>query len=231
MFGGYSVGIWLILLILVLLILVALLILVMASTITIRVHLILRSKEYRMIVRIRMLYGLVNARIEVPIMLNDNGIEYTVKYFSKQSEGTSQDLMENSKFQKLRFNDYRHLFQATDGFKDWFLNTMSNVRLSEIRWSTSLALDNAAETAVAAGTVWGVKHTILGWLSFHLRMKSTPELHVLPEFNGPPQLSTDFSCVARISCGRAIIAGLKLVIRVLKIKGGLKIWQNTLFKA
>ncbi|WP_106768022.1 DUF2953 domain-containing protein [Paenibacillus faecalis] len=219
-------GVWTYLLIMVLLILVVLVIFVVASTITVQVHLILRSKEYRMFVTIRMLYGLINKRYEVPFQFNDKDGE------SASSGGDDENNQGKVKVIHLRgAGTYRKLIRATDGFKEWVLKSMQHVSLSDICWSSAIALDNAAETAVAAGTVWGIKHTILGWLSYHLKMISAPKLNVLPEFNGPPQLSTDFNCVASISCGKAIVCGLLLFLRVLKVKGGIKVWQNTLFKA
>ncbi|MFC7681974.1 DUF2953 domain-containing protein [Paenibacillus sp. GCM10028914] len=225
-------GIWLFLLILVLLILVVLLILIMASTVTIRLHLVLRSKEYRMNVGIRMLYGLVDVQYEVPFRITDTGVHYSdVPLSTDSSTETSDVAVEKNSKNVFRFREYQKLIWGTKGLKNWLLNTLSIVRLSEVRWATSLALDNAAETAVAAGAVWGVKHTILGLLSFYVKLTSTPQLQVLPDFDGPPQLSTDFSFVVRITCGRAIFAGLVLIVRILTIRGGLKTWKNALFRA
>lgn len=226
-------GIWLILLILVLLILVALLTLVLASTVTIRLHIVLRSKEYRMMVNIRLLYGMINVQYEVPFRLTDTGVQYADIPLSSEPSKARIDAPEEETTNKreFRFSNYQALFRATNGLKDWFLNTLSIVRLSEVRWATSLALDNAAESAVAAGMVWGIKHTILGLLSFHLKLTSSPQLQVYPEFNGPPQISTDLSFVVRITCGRAVFAGLVLLVRILAIKGGLKTWRKVLSRA
>lgn len=226
-------GIWLILLILVVLILVTLLILVLASTVTFRIHIILRSKEYRMMVNIRLLYGMINVQYEVPFNLTDKGVRYSDRSLSsdpsKQRIDEPEKDMENKR--EFNFSNYHVLVQATKGLKNWFLNTLSIVRLSEVHWATSLALDNAAESAVAAGTVWGIKHTILGLLSFHLKLENTPQIQVHPDFNGPPQISTDLSFVIRITCAKAIFAGLMLMIRIVSIKGGMKIWRRTLFRA
>ena len=101
----------------------------------------------------------------------------------------------------------------------------------DVRWSTRIALEHAADTAVATGLLHAVKHTIMGWMSYRLIMEELPEIQVVPVFNGPPQISTELRCIAKISCGKAMYAGLVLIVRVLKVKGGVRSWQNTLFKA
>jgi hypothetical protein len=46
-----------------------------------------------------------------------------------------------------------------------------------------------------------------------------------------PAFTTEWSCIAQIRFGYAILAGLQLFIRLKKWKGGVKLWQNILFKA
>ena len=223
---------WLVLGILVLLLIVLLLILVMASSITVRMNLVLRSREHHAMVHIRLLYGLIDRRYEFPLRLAETGIEREEESTGFSSEGNLE--IEDKTGEKMKdrlklgFKDFKLLVRATDGLKDWLIDTMSKVKLSGILWSSDVALDNAAETAVAAGALWGVKHTVLGWLSYHLKMKSVPELYVNPDFNGPPQFSTSFHCTAKVSVAKMMMAGLGLLIRVLKVKGGIRIWRNTL---
>lgn len=222
---------WLILGVIVLLLIVLLLILVMASSITVRMNLVLRSRVYHAMVHIRLLYGLIDRRYEFPLHLPKTGFEKEEEngLGSKEDFEIENGTGENAKDRlKLGFKDLKLLVRATDGFKDWLLNTISKVKLSGILWSSDVALDNAAETAVAAGALWGVKHTVLGWISYHLKMKSVPELYVNPDFNGPPQFSTTFHCTANVSVAKMMMAGLGLFIRVLRVKGGIRIWRNTL---
>lgn len=225
-------GIWLFVGTLVLIILVTLFILVLVSTVKIRLHLVFRNKDFMMSVGIRILYGLVNMHTEVPLKVSETGVNFGDRPPSTESSKDRVDGAEEKVKNKkaFRYNDYKLLIQATEGLKKWFLDTLSIVRLNEVHWATSFALDNAADTGVAGGMVWGIKHTLMGLLSFYLQLTSAPQLQVLPAFNGPPQLMTNFSCVIRFNFGRALFAGLMLMVRILSVRGGLKIWRNVLFK-
>ncbi|WP_245640171.1 DUF2953 domain-containing protein [Paenibacillus dakarensis] len=223
---------WIFLWLLALVIFVFLLIIVMASTITMRMHLVLRGTEYKLNVEGKMLFGLVNVKYEFPFNVIDTGIRLVrMLLTSEKSEESYEDSEENPVNKRaLQFSDMKLLFRATNGLKEWMINTMSIMEMSKSRWETSIALDNAAETAAAAGMVWGVKHTIFGMLSFYLRLTDIPQLQVRPDFTGPPQLSSDMSFEIQMNFGRALYAGLILMVRILRSKGGLKTWRKVMFR-
>ncbi|MNP50215.1 hypothetical protein D3C76_1444640 [compost metagenome] len=100
----------------------------------------------------------------------------------------------------------------------------------ELEWSTNVGLDDAVHTATLTGALWGVKATLVGWLTGYIRLTKRPKLFVVPEFGGKPLFSTEIRCIAEIRCGYAIYAGLVLIVRVLKVKGGVKKWWTILFK-
>ncbi|OMF73071.1 DUF2953 domain-containing protein [Paenibacillus glucanolyticus] len=224
--------IWIFLAVGLVVLLIVLLIVVLSSKITIKLDVVLRKDEYKALAELKMIFGLITRKYEVPFHLANGGIEY-----KKETVPGEQGIPLGSKKEKIsssrtiRYRDYVRVLLSTKGLKKWVKQTMAAVHLMDVRWSTRIALEHAADTAVATGMLHGVKHTLLGWMSHRLNMKDMPQIDVVPIFNGPPQISTELYCIAKISCGKAMYAGLVLIVRVLKVKGGVRSWQNTLFKA
>lgn len=224
--------VWIFLAVGLVVLLIVLLVVVLSSKVTIKLDVVLRKDEYKLLAEIKMIFGLITRKYEVPFHLANGGIE-----FKKDTVPVEQWIPLHSKEQEdpssrtIRYRDYARVLWSTKGFKKWTRQTMAAVHLMDVRWSTRIALEHAADTAVATGLLHGIKHTLLGWMSYRLIMEEMPQIDVVPIFNGPPQISTELNCIAKISCGKAMYAGLVLIVRVLKVKGGIRSWQNTLFKA
>ncbi|AYB45221.1 DUF2953 domain-containing protein [Paenibacillus lautus] len=222
--------IWIFLTVGLIVLLIVLLIVVLSSKVTIKLDVVLRKNEYKVLAEMKMLFGWITRRYEIPFHLANGGIEFKPENREGQGNPDSDETKAPSS-RTVRFRDYGRAVFATKGFKKWVKQTMAAVHLMDVRWSTRIALEHAADTAVATGLLHAVKHTIMGWMSYRLIMEELPEIKVVPVFNGPPQISTELCCIAKISCGKAMYAGLVLIVRVLKVKGGVRSWQNTLFKA
>lgn len=224
--------VWIFLAVGLVVLLIVLPVVVLSSKVTIKLDVVLRKDEYKLLAEIKMIFGLITRKYEVPFHLANGGIE-----FKKETVPAEQGIPLRSKEQEdpsrrtIRYRDYARVLWSTKGFKKWTRQTMAAVHFMDVRWSTRIALEHAADTAVATGLLHGIKHTLLGWMSYHLIMEEMPQIDVVPIFNGPPQISTELNCIAKISCGKAMYAGLVLIVRVLKVKGGIRSWQNTLFKA
>ncbi|KOP63880.1 hypothetical protein AMS62_00525 [Bacillus sp. FJAT-18019] len=220
--------IWILLAAALVVLLILLLIVVLSSRVTIKLDVVLRKNEYKILAEIRMIFGLITRKFEFPFHLANGGVEFKKETDSEEHKPNEK---KDSSSKTIRFRDYGRSLFSTKGFKEWLVRTMAAVHLMDVRWSTRIALEHAADTAVATGLLHGVKHTLLGWMSYRLIMEEMPQVDVVPIFNGPPQISTELYCIAKISCGKAMYAGLVLIVRVLKVKGGIRTWQNTLFKA
>lgn len=224
--------VWIFLAVGLVVLLIVLLVVVLSSKVTIKLDVVLRKDEYKLLAEIKMIFGLITRKYAVPFHLANGGIE-----LKKETVPVEEGIPLRSKEQEdpssrtIRYRDYARVLWSTKGFKKWTRQTMAAVHLMDVRWSTRIALEHAADTAVATGLLHGVKHALLGWMSYRLIMEEMPQIDVVPIFNGPPQISTELNCIAKISCGKAMYAGLVLIVRVLKVKGGIRSWQNTLFKA
>nr|WP_237391876.1 DUF2953 domain-containing protein [Paenibacillus dendrobii] len=141
-----------------------------------------------------------------------------------RNSGSTTHTRINKKKAELWVHDVRILLKSTVAFKKWLQHTFSHVRIHDLNWSTSFSTGEAEWTAVATGVLWSLKTTLVGWLSFQVRMKSTPRLSIIPDFRDEMLFSTEFNCVARLPMGYAMFASFILLFRILKVEGGLKRW-------
>lgn len=183
---------------------------------------------------ITMLYGLLSMHYQVPSILLKNWRE-GLEIEQERSENMIFDSSDSKRdINKDKVNswidDLDRMIKATKGFKKWLKKTLRRVTFQGLEWSTNVALDDAAHTATLTGALWGLKSTLVGWLTRHISLQQRPKLFVVPVFGGKPLFTTELSCIAEIRCGYAIYAGLVLIVRVLKVKGGVKKWLNILSK-
>ncbi|MGG6309635.1 DUF2953 domain-containing protein [Paenibacillus macerans] len=219
--------------ILILLLLIAALILL--STITINLTMRKKNRDDTILLDITLLYGFVNIHYQVPSILLKNlrdGLQIErdrpENVLQKDSSSTNEEVNKD-KVDKW-MDEFQRLLEATKGFRTWLKATLRRVSFRKLEWSTNIALSDAAHTATLTGVLWGVKATLVGWLTCYISLKQRPKLFVVPVFGSAPLFSTEIRCIAKIRCGYAIYAGLVLIVRVLKVKGGVKKWLTILFK-
>jgi hypothetical protein len=208
--------------------------LILMSLIRIRVLFTRQQQEDdNLVVNIKALFGLVRLRYEIPVIKLSLTDDLNVKTDDKSK--TVETLTHKHKnitpmkiitFFKRNFKIVTNVF----GFRDWLQGTLRHVKCTKIRWSTNIGLGDAPDTAVTAGIVWGLKTSLLGYVFKYIALDTRPELAVNPQFNRT-QFTTELLCIVKFRLGYAIFAGLLLIVRILKVKGGIRAWQNILFKA
>lgn len=219
--------------ILILLLLIAALILL--STITINLTMRKKNWDETILLDVTLFYGFVNVRYQVPSIRLRNWweglrIEQDRPENTVQGDSSSEDEVINKEKVETWMDEFQRMLEATKGFKKWLAATLRRITFTKLEWSTNIALTDAAHTATLAGALWGLKATLVGWLTYHISLKQRPKLFVVPVFGSEPLFSTEFRCIAQIRYGYAIYAGLVLIVRVLKVKGGVKKWLTILFK-
>lgn len=202
----------------------------------VRAHIVYsrESEDDHFYVQIKALFGAIRYRYSLPT-IKFEGLKQGV---SLETEKTTNIPMPDSKDQiKIdredivsRYEKFRELISHVLGFHRWLLSTLKHTHCSQISWITNVGLDDAAETAITTGMIWGLKTSILGIIFNHIQLEAQPQLAVVPQFNNP-QFQTHFDCIIRIRLGYAMFAGLHLLVRIYKVKGGIRTWQNILSKA
>ncbi|GIP52061.1 MULTISPECIES: DUF2953 domain-containing protein [Paenibacillus] len=219
--------------ILVLLLLV--LTLILLSKITFHIKLKKENKDETIMIDVTLLFGLLTYHYRIPALgLNklQDGLwvenNSSDNFFKTHTSAGEQEI--DKEKVNLWAEQFRDMIRATRGLKKWLNTTLRRVTLVSMEWSTNVALTDAAHTATLTGALWALKTTLIGWLSYHISLRQRPKLFVVPVFGGSPLFSTELNCTAEIRLGNAVYAGMVLVVRVLKVKGGVKKWRSLLSK-
>lgn len=185
-------------------------------------------------VRIRALFGLLKFKYEIPIAkLEGMSIKMQEEVSTKNAGiDTWKEYNDEINPEKVAsaLDKMKQILVFTKDLTGWLKKTMTKVEVTSWSWSTSVGTGDAMWTAMATGAIWSVQSSVLGLLSQFVQVKTEPVMEVQPIFNRSG-FATEWSCIAQIRFGYAILAGLQLLLRVKKTKGGVKAWQNILSKA
>ncbi|WP_068617028.1 DUF2953 domain-containing protein [Paenibacillus tuaregi] len=193
------------------------------------------SKDDTILLEVSALFGLFKYKYEIPMLKFENlkqGIQVKQQRQDNVMKGHHKEDEQQIDKDKVEgwLENWNRILDATHDLKVWMQRTFRRVRVKHLDWSTEVGLSDAVHTAQLSGALWGVKYSLVGLLSFYLKLLVPPELFVIPIYGRKPHFTTKMTCIAEIRCGYAIYAGLVLIARVLKVKGGVKKWQNILFK-
>ncbi len=209
-------------------------VLILSSSIDFHFRLCRLGKDDRVELDVRTLFGWIRFHYELPKLVYE-GIERGVKVKLEESgvapirsdKEDNEEMIDKEKVSSW-LNDIKKVLKATYGFKKWFRDTLAHVKITKLDWSTDFSLGDAAGTATAAGALWGMKWCIIGWISQWVKLKNSPRLFVKPVFQDDLSFSTELVCTGEISVAYGLYAGASLLIRALRVKGGLKHWKQLL---
>ena len=178
--------------------------------------------------KVRLIYGLVMLKYEIPVIIFKNlkdGFEF------QNDRSDNLPLHGHEKANKQNINkevvDHwtevaRSLLFSTKGLKKWLSSTLRHLTVHRLDWDTHISLSEADHTATLTGALWALKSVIVGWITYQISLKQPPRLSVVPIFGRPPSFYTEVRCIAEMRFGYAMYAGLVLIVRVLKVKGGVR---------
>lgn len=187
-------------------------------------------------IRLSALGGLIRMKLEIPYVLS-YGWHHIAARLELVDLNRDKLLKEKRKLAKIgglkgrskRLRKLRKLAAAAH-LGQWAKAALKRVHCSDVHWSTEIGTGEAADTAVAAGMIWALKGTLLGYALHFVKLEQQPVLTVTPLF-GSMRFTTRFRCIIRMRLGHAIGAGLCLLVRIMKAKGGFKTWRSTQYKA
>lgn len=201
----------------------------MLTTLYITVHVIKKGKNDKLRFKLKAWFGLIHIRAEVPILqILESGARIQV-----EGESTQKKLIKKQK--KFTFQDFWSIQYKAQLWLKNVINLqkiakqfLKTIRLEKLNWHTAIGTGDAAETGVLTGAGWGIKSTILGFVSQYITLRSIPNIHVQPHFQ-ETKVESEFLCMIRFRIGHIIIAGIRMLINLRKRRDTK--WQNTPFKA
>lgn len=192
-----------------------------------RVERIMENDE--LAIYVKALFGLVKFRFRVP-MIRYRGLVTGVEVKMETTNVPTLPKRITPKSVMRAFENALELIKHTVNWTKWVKRTLARIHCTKLHWRTDVGFGDAAETAITTGLVWSLKSSILGVIFRWVRLETKPELAVQPSYN-LPQFSTNLDCIVKIRLANAMVAGLLLILSVFRAKGGLRTWQNILFKA
>ncbi|MCS7464629.1 DUF2953 domain-containing protein [Paenibacillus doosanensis] len=214
---------------------VVLLIIFVSSSIQLRFTIMRMEQDDEIILDVHTMYGLVKRKLAIPVIkfLNmEEGVKLKTEVVDKMNEQLKQDGKENITSKKVReaFENMQILLANCFQFHHWLRSTMSHLRCTRLHWKTNVGVGDAAETAMTAGMVWGLKSSLLGFLFRYIQLETRPVIQVVPQYN-KVMLASEIQFLAKIRVFYVLLAMLRLLSRILKVKGGFRTWRRVLFKA
>ncbi|WP_028548716.1 DUF2953 domain-containing protein [Paenibacillus sp. UNC451MF] len=214
---------------------IVLLALLACSSMQCRFTIVRKRQDDEIVVDVHTMYGLVKQRIAIPVVkfLNvTEGVDYKTEIVNKANNQLEQGTKNNLTNEKIKqaIENFQLLLAHCFQFNSWFRETLHQVRCTEFYWKTNVGVGDAPETAMTAGMVWGLKSSLLGYLFRFVQLETRPVLQVIPQYN-VVTFSSEVQVLAKIRVYEVMLAGCRLLGRIMKIKGGLRMWRKVLFKA
>lgn len=186
-----------------------------------------KGEDDEAIVRVSALGGLLRLKFEIPEIIAYGWHKMAVRHElvdvnrAKLLRGKLARIGERiGGRSRARFRKLRRLADAAD-LRQWLKATLGRVHCREVRWSTEIGIGDAADTAFAAGLLWAVQSSLLGFALHHVKLEQMPVMTVTPLY-GESRFSTCFRCKIRIRLVYALSAGLQLAIRMMKARGRIR---------
>jgi len=187
-------------------------------------------------VDVTFLFGIISLHYKIPEIELKNlqdGLIVREENSNNLNEGQTANHEQAINKQKIEqwIDDFRMMLEATLGLRSWMKTTLKHIKVTQLDWSTNIALSNAAHTATLTGFAWALKSTLIGFLSYHISLRQRPKLFVVPKFGVPPAFVSELQCTARIRLGYAVYAMFIFVFRILRENKGLRKWLKIIAKS
>lgn len=212
-----------------------LLFLILFSTIQCKLVIHKADKHERVFLIIRAFYGWIRWRYEwrsIRFLNMEEGFD--LKQNKKENFGGRSQDKKRRKVNRQSVAKYvrriKRLVRHTRGILEWLEETMDKMKCSLFIWETEIGLGDPAGTAIVTGTTWSVKSWLVGKLSYILRFQDYPILEITPQFDHP-YFSTRIVCLAEIRFGHVVRSLARLVFRIVRAEGGIRMWRRTLANA
>lgn len=205
------------------------------SYIQVRFQIMRTDGDDRIDIDIKAVWGLIRLHYVIPFIRFRGILKGTVIRMEKTDRQQKETLSE--KEHTYTFSTWasgrqkrRKLLKHVAGFYRWSLNTLRHIQCDKLEWNTRVGSSDAAVAAFVAGIIWAIKSSLVGWSTAFIRFRDPPQFSVSPIYHRD-HFSTAGECILKIRLGYAIIAALLLLVRILRVKGGMRTWRNTRFKA
>jgi hypothetical protein len=202
---------------------------VLLSSVKIRIHYSHNDQDDHLTIKVKALFGLIRFKYAVPVLQwGKHGImALTGKAINKSANANLQETEITKDNVDAFFERAKAIIEHTVHFKQLVKAVIVHVKCTEFHWITRIGLGEAPETAIAAGTVWAIKTSVLSYLFKFMHLAANPSVSVQPQYNRF-QFDTEIKTVMAIKMYRVLAGGVVLVIRIVRARGGIRTWRKVL---
>jgi hypothetical protein len=197
-------------------VLLGLLLLIVFTKLTIIINYQHHNDDDELNVEFKIWFGLIQYKINVPLIkIDDDSPSVIVKHHSHLGEepGGKVDHKVNqiTKDKVLKsIEKARDFLQKVVRMQVIVRKFFQKISVKKFEWSSYIGVGDAAYTAIAAGALWTLKGSIVGFLSRFFKLTVMPQLAITPQFQAAV-IQTHLLCIFQFRIGHAILAGLKLI--------------------
>ncbi|WNB93142.1 DUF2953 domain-containing protein [Bacillus sp. NEB1478] len=193
-------------------------ILLMLSTLHIELQFVHRNDNSDVQITLRM-YRFLRYTLKIPLIqfdAKDHAVK--IKEEKKASLGTEKKKKKRITFRQFKnqYKSFRGMLIHVQNFYHIIRHFLSKMKVENIAWHSAVGLGEASASAIAAGSLWGIKGVVLQLINTFFILKGNPSVSVVPVFQGMHS-ETRFSCMVSFKIGHAIVVMLKIM----------KAWRGT----
>lgn len=178
-----------------------------------------------------MLNGLIKHTINIPFIdiisnITDNefiktSIHSKTQIIQKEEDSTAIDE------KKLNLNEIRLLVENIFRFRRRYFQIIKyvqdNIRIDNIYWCTRIGMEDAGDTAILCGILWGIKTNLIMCLKRKYSLNCI-YTDIRPCYT-EKRFDIVFDCIVALKLGYIIIAGIKIFL--IRIKGGVEVERTS----
>lgn len=190
------------------------------------------SKHERIVVLLQACFGLLDWKYEwrsLKFINMEKGFHVQMNTKDNKGHTRQQETHINRHVIQKFIDNMKQIYHHTWGITVWYKRTLQQVRCPLFIWDTEIGLCDPALTCIGIGSTWLLKSVVMKWMMEQIGFEMNPKVEVLPNFQ-KPFFSTRVVCIINIRIIYAIYALFSLLIRILRTKGGIKVWRNILSK-
>lgn len=182
-------------------------------------------EEDHCVIEVTTWFGLIRFKYEVPVIKLLSGkikVEGEVETNAQKDQPSDQFMTDETV--KKWADRYQTAVNHVHNFYPTLRDFLKHLQCKEITWHTRIGIGDAAATGTLTGIVWSVKSIILASVTRYVTLRAFPRISVQPEWNGVG-VRTQFRCIISFRVGHAIVAGIRILMKLLKERG--RKWKTT----
>jgi Protein of unknown function (DUF2953) len=191
---------------------IILFLLLMISTLNVALNFVHRNDNSDIKITLRM-YRIIKYTLHIPLVqvdTKDHAVK--IKEETQASMGQKKEKKKRKSFKQLKhqYIMFQKTLKHVQNFYRIIAQFLKKIKVSNVEWHSAIGLGEASSSAVAAGTVWGIKGIVLQLINTFFQLKGTPSISVVPVFQGMHS-ETRLSCMVSFKIGHAIVVMLKIL--------------------